>query len=271
MATDRLEQVKGAVQDAVKGVKELRPQGLSLENLIATPASPGEYLSRSLRQSSISLTLGVFLGAALSAGLAFGLAAGFFAQEKVLGDLYKRATSLLTSAKDAALATQEGQAVHRAILGAGSSGPLSLAEAVPACPGEEQPAPDLAAALRPGESLPAVAPPAGNYRPVSVLGNTAFLAGYCSRRPGSTERLCGLVVGAGGGTQAAARGARASPPRRPISARPAPRPVGPAIELFDPTTEECAQQPEIGEADLGARRSGLGGSAKWTWGLGEVD
>ncbi|KAJ1618575.1 Endoribonuclease L-PSP/chorismate mutase-like protein [Pavlovales sp. CCMP2436] len=50
----------------------------------------------------------------------------------------------------------------------------------------------LATALKPGEALPAVAPPGGHYLPYSVCGNVCYLSGYISRSAAG-ELLVGKV------------------------------------------------------------------------------
>eukprot|EP00962_Isochrysis_galbana_P051437 scaffold22834_cov119-Isochrysis_galbana.AAC.2 len=82
------------------------------------PTSPAEYLARSLKQSSISLTLGVFIGAALTTGVAFGALTAWLANEKVLRRLVKHAGVVVHHARDAVLNTREGRALARALLAA---------------------------------------------------------------------------------------------------------------------------------------------------------
>lgn len=60
----------------------------------------------------------------------------------------------------------------------------------------------LAAALRPGETLPAVMPPGGHYLPFSVVGNVCFLAGTISQTSAG-ELITGKVKDATVGAKAA--------------------------------------------------------------------
>ena len=83
-------------------------------------ASDG-FLKASIKQMSFSLTLGVFLGAALTTGAAAGLAAFWLANEKVMRRIRGHALQLVSTARDAALGTREGQALSRALLSAPSA------------------------------------------------------------------------------------------------------------------------------------------------------
>ena len=69
-----------------------------------------------LKQASVSLTIGVFIGSALTSGIAFGVVTAYFANARVLRRLQAKAISTLSAARDAALSTREGQALHRALL-----------------------------------------------------------------------------------------------------------------------------------------------------------
>lgn len=150
------------------------------------PTSPAEYLARSLKQSSISLTLGVFIGAALTTGVAFGALTAWLANEKVLRRLVKHAGVVVHHARDAVLNTREGRALARALLAApgaptnpsddvGGSAPQDTSPAV----GLPSPATSRfdsgmgLAALRDDEILPPVYPTGGHYLPYQLgPGNT---------------------------------------------------------------------------------------------------
>ena len=101
------------------------------------------FFKASIKQVSFSLTLGVFLGAALTTGAAAGLAAFWLANEKVMRRIRAHALNLVFSARDAALGTQEGQALSRALLSApGAADAGAVASAAP-----------VDAALRPSDEL----------------------------------------------------------------------------------------------------------------------
>ena len=83
--------------------------------------SPSEYVADAIKQASVTLTLGVFVGSALTSGIAVGVAAAVLANETVLYRLRARAVEALTAARDAALSTQEGRALQRALLQSGGA------------------------------------------------------------------------------------------------------------------------------------------------------
>ena len=91
----------------------LMMRGLSL--------SPSEYVAQAVRTAGATLTLGVFIGSALTSGIAVGIAAAVLANEKVLRRLRVKAVEALTAARDAALSTQEGRALRRAVLHSGGA------------------------------------------------------------------------------------------------------------------------------------------------------
>jgi len=140
--------------------------------------SPSDYLASAIKNASVSLTLGVFMGSALTTGIAVGIAAAWIANEKVLRRLKNNALSVLTNARDEALSTREGQALHRALLAVpGAALPIASAS-----PGVAATPSGLSEALRHGEALPRVMPPGGHYLPFTVSGTSVFLSGYTSRR-----------------------------------------------------------------------------------------
>lgn len=180
---------------------------------------PNDYMASIVKSASVSLTLGVFIGSALTTGVAAGIAAAWVANEQVLRRLKSNVKAMLTLARDEALSTREGQALHQALLAApeavaraaGDAG-AETAHGLAAVPEAETdrvatalPPPGLAAALRPGEVLPAVAPPGGHYLPFTVSGSTVYLSGYTSRdsdgtpivgpcvMPTDVERASGLA------------------------------------------------------------------------------
>ena len=83
--------------------------------------SPSEYVAQAVRTAGVTLTLGVFIGSALTSGIAVGIAAAVLANEKVLRRLREKAVEALAAARDAALSTQEGRALRRAVLHSGSA------------------------------------------------------------------------------------------------------------------------------------------------------
>ena len=89
--------------------------------------APSEYVSNLIRQSSLSLALGVFLGSALTSGIAFGLAAAWVANRKVLLRLQSKAVEIASEARDQVLSTREGQALQRVLLAA----PAAVASLAP--------------------------------------------------------------------------------------------------------------------------------------------
>ena len=93
--------------------------------------SPSEYMASVLKSASVSLTVGVFLGSALTTGIVVGVAAAWIANEKVLKRLKANALSMLTSARDAALSTREGKALHQTLLALPGAVPGSVLGAVP--------------------------------------------------------------------------------------------------------------------------------------------
>mmetsp|Transcript_27530 Transcript_27530/g.65051 ORF Transcript_27530/g.65051 Transcript_27530/m.65051 type:complete len:138 (-) Transcript_27530:89-502(-) len=94
--------------------------------------SPSEYVAQAVRTAGVTLTLGVFVGSALTSGIAVGIAAAVLANEKVLRRLRVKAIEALTAARDAALSTQEGQALHRAVLHSGGAVDQAQAPSPPA-------------------------------------------------------------------------------------------------------------------------------------------
>ena len=160
------------------------PVAERVSSFLHPQAIASEYLHRSLKQASMSLALGVFLGAALTTGTAFGLAAAYFANDKVLKKLRKAAVTVVTTARDAALNTREGQALANAV----------LQHAPPSAPQETVINPsDPVVGLREGELLPEVAPPGGHYKPLGVCSTTIYLSGYTSRRADGTP-IAGVLV-----------------------------------------------------------------------------
>jgi enamine deaminase RidA (YjgF/YER057c/UK114 family) len=103
--------------------------------------SPSDYMASVLKSASVSLTIGVFLGSALTTGIVVGVAAAWIANEKVLKRLKANALSMLTSARDAALSTREGKALHQTLLALPGAvpgampGPVPGGVAVPPSPG----------------------------------------------------------------------------------------------------------------------------------------
>ena len=95
--------------------------------------SPSDYMASVLKSASVSLTIGVFLGSALTTGIVVGVAAAWIANEKVLKRLKANALSMLTSARDAALSTREGKALHQTLLALPGAVPGGVA--VPPPPG----------------------------------------------------------------------------------------------------------------------------------------
>ena len=78
--------------------------------------SPQEMLVRGLKQTSISLTIGVFLGAAVSGGLLCGGVAWYVANKQLFGHATAAARGLIASARKAVLATPEGEALSKALI-----------------------------------------------------------------------------------------------------------------------------------------------------------
>ena len=78
--------------------------------------SPREMLVRGLKQTSISLTIGVFLGAAVSGGLLCGGVAWYVANKQLFGHATAAARGLIASARKAVLATPEGEALSKALI-----------------------------------------------------------------------------------------------------------------------------------------------------------
>jgi len=165
--------------------------------------SPSGYLTQHIKQAGFSFTLGVFVGSAVTMGLAFGLLTAWVANEKVLRKIRTKALELVSAAHNSALKTQEGQALHRALLALGSSEapartePFSARSTSSATSSFEQgsfehvivpsvmqnPKAALDSSLRPGECLPVVAPPGGHYAPFRVSNTHVYLSGYTSRTP----------------------------------------------------------------------------------------
>jgi hypothetical protein len=161
-----------------------------LAEYIKPPTSPSEYLARTIKQSSISLTIGVFIGAALTTGVAFGAVTAWLANEKVLRRLVKHASVVVHHTRDAVLNTREGRALARALLaspGEKSSNKAShdddKEDLAPqgSLPAVGQPPPPTSdfdsgmglAALRDDEILPPVYPAGGHYLPYQLgPGNT---------------------------------------------------------------------------------------------------
>jgi len=147
-----------------------------------------EYLSRALRQASISLTLGVFLGAALTTGAAFGLAAAYIANDRVIHKLRKATVAVIKTARDTALNTREGQALANAVL---QHAPLPSDSS-------SSSSSDVSTnvqlnALRADEKLLHVELPVSHNKPFSVCGSTVHLSGYTSQRADGTP-IKGIVV-----------------------------------------------------------------------------
>jgi hypothetical protein len=76
---------------------------------------PSDIMINSLRQMSFSFTVGVFIGAAITSGAAFGAMAFYLANGSVIKKLRENAAALVASARDAALSTEEGQALKQAL------------------------------------------------------------------------------------------------------------------------------------------------------------
>ena len=181
----------------------------SLPTLFEPPKSPSEFLARSVRQSSVSFTIGVFVGAAITTGVAVGAVIAWAANDKVLRQLTARATGMITSARDAALSSREGQVITRALLRAGRS-TFSLPSApsppsteddaadatspAPAAPAAAAVPPRLSAALRPGEALPQVSPAMAGCLAYIVCGSSVQLAGYTSRSAKGSSEYHGYCV-----------------------------------------------------------------------------
>ena len=182
-----------------------------------TTPNPADVVTRTLKQASVSLTVGVFLGSAVTTGVAFGLAAAWFANERVLCRLRDSAFALAASARDHALSTREGQALQRALLAApGAVVQLSTGAAGHGAQGSGSRGKRLEAVLCTDENLPAVAPPGGHYLPWRQCGSIVYLSGYTSRRPDGTviRGPCADAAAAGprsdGGWLDAAAGAEAA-------------------------------------------------------------
>eukprot|EP00316_Scyphosphaera_apsteinii_P020857 CAMPEP_0119317334 /NCGR_PEP_ID=MMETSP1333-20130426/42816_1 /TAXON_ID=418940 /ORGANISM="Scyphosphaera apsteinii, Strain RCC1455" /LENGTH=351 /DNA_ID=CAMNT_0007323235 /DNA_START=20 /DNA_END=1075 /DNA_ORIENTATION=+ len=77
---------------------------------------PADFVSQTIRQASVSLTLGVFIGSALTSGIVFGIAAAWLANERVFIRLRSKALETFSAARDAVLSTREGQVLQRALL-----------------------------------------------------------------------------------------------------------------------------------------------------------
>ena len=107
--------------------------------------SPSEYVAQAVRTAGATLTLGVFIGSALTSGIAVGIAAAVVANEKVLRRLRVKAVEALTAARDAALSTQEGRALRRAVLHSG--GAVDRAQTTPLPAPDADPQRQLAAKL----------------------------------------------------------------------------------------------------------------------------
>ena len=56
----------------------------SMASTLARAYHPGEYLAQTIKQASVSLTLGVFIGSAVTSGLAAGLTAALLANNSRL-------------------------------------------------------------------------------------------------------------------------------------------------------------------------------------------
>ena len=102
-------------------------------------------------QASFSLTVGVFLGAALTSGFTCGILAFYFANENVVRRLRVAAKDLATTARDAVLSTEEGQAIKLAVLKtagreAGAAQPGNVVE--PAAASQTTPLHELVASGR---------------------------------------------------------------------------------------------------------------------------
>ena len=82
----------------------------------ASWTTPQEMLVRGLKQTSISLTIGVFLGAAVSGGLLCGGVAWYVANKQLFGHAAAAARGLIASARKAVLATPEGEALSKALI-----------------------------------------------------------------------------------------------------------------------------------------------------------
>ena len=96
--------------------------------------SPSEYVAQAVRTAGVTLTLGVFIGSALTSGIAVGIAVAVLANEKVLHRLRVKAVEALTAARDAALSTQEGRALRRAVLHSGGANDQSPTTTPPPAP-----------------------------------------------------------------------------------------------------------------------------------------
>ena len=167
----------------------------SVNNSFLSPQQmASEYLSRAMKQASVSLALGVFLGAALTTGTAFGLAGAYFVNDRILHKLRSAAVLFVTSARDAALNTREGQALANAVLQhAPASQSSSQSPGTPLAAAEAPQRVKLDNALRKGEVLPDVASPGGHYKAFSVCGSMAYLSGYTSRLADGTP-IKGILV-----------------------------------------------------------------------------
>lgn len=173
-----------------------------VSSMLHPQAMASEYLSRALKQASVSLTLGVFLGAALTTGAAFGLAAAYFANDRVIQKLRKAAVTVVTTARDAALSTREGRALSNAVLkhapvpfspAAGKSSSSDSVSSSSSSSPDTSAAAQMGVALRSNERLPEVAPPGGHYKPYSLCGPFVYLSGYTSRNTDGTP-ITGTVV-----------------------------------------------------------------------------
>ena len=82
----------------------------------ASWSTPQEMLVRGLKQTSISLTIGVFLGAAVSGGLLCGGIAWYVANKQLFGHAAAAARGLIANARKAVLATPEGEALSKALI-----------------------------------------------------------------------------------------------------------------------------------------------------------
>ena len=64
---------------------------------------PADYLSSMIRQSSMSLTLGVFIGSAMTSGIACGVLAAYLANERLLRRLRGTLLEMASAAREAVL------------------------------------------------------------------------------------------------------------------------------------------------------------------------
>ena len=174
------------------------------------------FLKASIKQMSFSLTLGVFLGAALTTGAACGIAAFWLANEKVVRRLRGHALQIVSSARDAALGTREGQALSRALLAAPGAAPVAApaASAAPCVPATPAPtnardfatfdalvaeagvsAESRAALEKEGLDDPALL--ADTYRREGAAGLRSLLTGPRMLKAGPAQKIVNAIAGAG--------------------------------------------------------------------------